>query len=86
MSEAPIIFADALHEANIANNVARLRLSQITTEGRSVPAGTLIVPVSQLPALVNALGNLLRQLEVRARQAQAAAAERDLGPPAGTAD
>jgi hypothetical protein len=36
-----------------------------------MPCATLCVPVTQLPALVNGMGNLLKQIEERVR-AQAA--------------
>ena len=70
MSDMPIIFADAMREANIANGVARLRMTQISTDGQVVPAGTLILPLSQLPGLAASLMNVLRTLETQARNAQ----------------
>lgn len=63
MSEQPVIFADQLEEMNVAYGVARLRMSQVATDGQMVPAGTLIVPMDQLAALAEALGSLVQQLQ-----------------------
>lgn len=63
-----MIFADVVQEANIAHGVARLRMGQVATGGAVASAGTLIVPLQQLPTLVKAFASLIQQLEERARQ------------------
>lgn len=67
----PTIFADGLTEANIIHGVARLTLGQVLAEGKMAPAGQVIIPLSQLPNLVGAMTNLLRQVETRLKEAQA---------------
>lgn len=68
VSAQPIMFIDTLQEANIAHGVARLCMGQVSSGGKIVPAGTVMVPLHQLPVLANALNSLVRQLEERARQ------------------
>lgn len=65
------IFADGVLEAQVAHGVARITLAMTGSDGKGMPCATLCVPVTQLPALVNGMGNLLKQIEERVR-AQAA--------------
>lgn len=75
MTDTPTtIFADGLAEANVMHGVARLTLGQAGTEGKLVPAGQLVMPLSQLPHFVTAMTSLLRQVETRLKEAQAKAA------------
>ena len=75
MTDAPTtIFADGLAEAHVMHGVARLTLGQAGGEGKLIPAGQLVMPLSQLPHFANALTGLLRQVEARMKEAQAKAA------------
>ena len=89
MSEhRPTVFADGVVEAQVAHGVARITLAMTGADGKAVPCGMLCVPVTQLPALGNGMGNLLKQIEerVRAQVAQQpgpAASASDAAPAAG---
>ena len=72
MSDSRMIFADGLMDASITHGVARLTLAQTGPEGKPVPAGQLIVPLVQLPALANGLNTLLKQIENRVKEQQQA--------------
>jgi len=63
----PTVFADGVIEAQVAHGVARITLGVTGNDGKGTPCATLCVPVTQLPALVNGMGNLLRQIEERVR-------------------
>ena len=65
------IFADGLMDASVTHGVARLTLAQTGPDGKPVPAGQLIVPLVQLPALANGLNTLLKQIETRVKEQQA---------------
>lgn len=67
----PTVFADGVLEAQVAHGVARITLAMTGSDGKGAPCALLCVPVTQLPALVNGMGNLLKQIEERVR-AQAA--------------
>ena len=73
----PTIFADGVIEAQVAHGVARITLAVTGSDGKATPCATLCVPVTQLPALANGMGNLLKQIEdrVRAQQTQQKAPE-----------
>ena len=84
----PTIFADGVIEAQVAHGVARVTLAVTGADGKAVPCATLCVPVTQLPAMVNGMGNLLKQIEERVRaqvaqQQQAPASAADSAPAAG---
>ena len=64
------IFADAVTDAVVAHGVARLSLAMTGPDGKPSAVGTLCVPVMQLPSLVNGLGNLIQQLQAKAREVQ----------------
>jgi hypothetical protein len=70
VSDHPLIFADALQEANVVHNVVRLRLGQVGAGGKLNTAGTLVVPLQQLPGLARAVTSLVDQLESRSRPAE----------------
>lgn len=82
----PTVFCDGVIEAQVAHGVARVTLAVTGTDGKASPCATLCVPVTQLPALVNGMGNLLKQIEERVRaqmaQQQAAAPAEGAAAPA----
>ena len=85
MPDSRQIFADGLMDASVTYGVARLTLAQTGSDGKPVPAGQLIVPLVQLPALANGLNALLKQIETRVKEQQAqqgAAAPGNAGDPA----
>ncbi|GAA0605716.1 hypothetical protein GCM10009416_48890 [Craurococcus roseus] len=73
MPDVRTIFADGILDASVTHGVARLTLAQTGPEGKPVPAGQLIMPLSQLPAFTNGLVGLLKQLEAKIKEAQAQA-------------
>jgi len=81
MSAGPILFADGIMDASVSFGVARLTLAQTGPEGKPMAAGQLIVPLTQLPSLVNGLASLLKQVETRMREQQAGAAPAEATAP-----
>jgi hypothetical protein len=77
MPDPRTIFADGILDASVTYGVARLTLAQTGPDGKPVAAGQLVMPLVQLPAFVNGLGSLLKQVEskLREQQAQQAAAD-----------
>lgn len=71
MTTGPTLFADGLMDASVTAGVARLTLAQTGADGKPMPAGQLIVPLMQLPNLVNGMAGLLKQVEARMREQQA---------------
>jgi len=83
----PTVFADGVIEAQVAHGVARITLAVTGNDGKASPCATLCVPVTQLPALVNGMGNLLKQIEERVRaQIQQQQAGQAAAEPAAPAD
>lgn len=80
----PTVFCDGVVEAQVAHGVARITLAVTGTDGKASPCATLCVPVTQLPALVNGMGNLLKQIEERVKQIQQQAPAQQ--PAGGAAD
>lgn len=78
----PTLFADGVIEAQVAHGVARITLAVTAPDGKAQPCGTLCIPVTQFPALVNGFGNLLRQIEERVR-AQAQPQQQQQAPAGG---
>lgn len=72
------IFADGVTEAQVAHGVARITLAMTGGDGKAVPCAMLCVPITQLPGLVNGMGNLLKQIEDRVK------AQAQQQPPAAT--
>lgn len=70
MTTLPTLFTDGILDASVTFGVARLTLAQTGPEGKPVPAGQLVVPLVQLPAMVNGLANLLKQVETKMREQQ----------------
>jgi hypothetical protein len=79
MPDVRTIFADGLLDASVTFGVARLTLAQTGPDGKPMAAGQLVMPVQQLPAFANGLIGLLKQLEAKAKEAQA---QREGGAPA----
>jgi hypothetical protein len=65
------IFADGILDASVTFGVARLTLAQTGPDGKPVPAGQLVVPLVQLPAMANSLNGLLKQVEAKMKEQQA---------------
>lgn len=63
----PTVFADGVVEAQVAHGVARITLAVTGSDGKATPCATLCVPVTQLPGMVNGMGNLMKQIEERVR-------------------
>jgi hypothetical protein len=91
MSATPILFGDGVIDVHIAHGVARITVGTTTgqQDAKPTPAGTLVVPVMQLPVFARVLAEVTRQVEQRAKdamaQAQAKAAGNAEGSP-GAAD
>ena len=74
MPDVRTIFADGILDASVTHGVARLTLAQTGPEGKPVPAGQLVMPLSQLPAFTNGLIGLLKQIDAKVKEAQGGAA------------
>jgi len=73
MTEKPSQFADGILDASVNFGVARITLAQVGGDGKPAPSGHLFVPVVQLPAFANGLLTLVRQIETKMKESQAAA-------------
>jgi hypothetical protein len=71
MPDVRTIFADGILDASVTHGVARLTLAQTGGEGKPVPAGQLVMPLSQLPTFANGIIALLKQIETKMKEAQA---------------
>ena len=71
MPDVRTIFADGILDASVTHGVARLTLAQTGPEGKPVPAGQLVMPLSQLANFTNGLVGLLRQIEAKVKETQA---------------
>jgi hypothetical protein len=71
MTTGPTLFCDGILDGSVTFGVARLTLAQTGADGKPAAAGQLIVPLVQLPGLVNGLAGLLKQVETRMREQQA---------------
>lgn len=69
----PALFCDGIIEAQVVNGVARLTLGQAGADGKPMPCGQLIIPITQLPGAANALANLVKQIQEKVKEAQAQA-------------
>jgi len=69
MSHPPMIFADGLLDASVQHGVIRLTLGRMGADTTPVPSGLLVLPLTQLAALNQALANLSQQVEVRMKEA-----------------
>lgn len=63
------LFADGVTEVQVTNGVVRFRLVQAPPQkdAKPEPAGTLVVPLGQVPAFARAFVDLVRQMEARAK-------------------
>ncbi|MDO9708236.1 hypothetical protein [Paracraurococcus lichenis] len=71
MTAGPTLFADGILDASVTAGVARLTLAQTAPDGKPAAAGQLIIPLVQLPNLVNGMAGLIKQVEARMREQQA---------------
>jgi hypothetical protein len=74
MSEVPIVFADAMMEANVLHGVVRITLAKAGPDNKPQPTAQLVMPLVQVAGFVGGLTNLLRQVEARIKDAKAAQA------------
>lgn len=65
----PVLFCDGIIEANVINGVARITLGQAGADGKPMPCGQLILPLTQLPQAANAIGNLVKQVQEKIKEA-----------------
>jgi len=72
MAELPTLFADGVLEASIRHGVARLKLAVQDGDGKPAASGLLVIPLAQLPGVAGTLTRLLREVETKTREAQAA--------------
>ena len=82
MPELTTLFADGVTEATVRYGVARLTMAVQDGKGQPASTGMLVVPLTQLPAVVGAMTRLLREVEAKAREANAAAVPQPPAPPA----
>ena len=71
MAEVPTFFADGVLEATVRHGVARLKLAVQDGNGKASATGLLVVPLAQLPSLAGSIARLMREVEAKAREAQA---------------
>ena len=81
----PTVFADGVTDAQVAHGVARITLAVTGSDGKAQPCATLCVPITQLPAMVNGMGNLLKQIEDRVRAQVAQQQQQPAAAPAESA-
>ena len=67
----PLVFADGIKDAHVANGVVRLTLAMLGGDGKPAASGTIVLPLTQLAAFANGIVALTRQVEARVREAQA---------------
>ncbi len=79
------IFADALSEGIIVNGVARLTFSRVIGENKIEPGGLVVIPLAQIPNMINSLGMLMKQVEEKFKAAQSKAENHEQNG-AGTGD
>jgi hypothetical protein len=81
----PVMFCDGIIEANVLNGVVRITLGQAGPDGKPLPCGQVVLPLTQLPGTANAMVALVRQIQDKMKEAaakpQAAAAPAE-GQPA----
>jgi hypothetical protein len=67
----PLVFADGIKDAHVANGVVRLTLAMLGGDGKPAASGVIVLPLTQLAAFANGIVALTRQVEARVREAQA---------------
>lgn len=73
MSQTSMIFADGLLDASVQHGVIRLTLGRMGPDNAPIPSGLLVLPLTQLGALTQALANLSQQIEARIKEAASSA-------------
>jgi len=80
-------FCDGILEANVVNGVVRITLGQAGGDGKPVPCGQLVLPLTQLPSVANAVVALVKQVQEKMKeQAAKPQAQPEGQPQAGGAD
>ncbi len=64
------IFADGISKVTLSNGNLRIMLTQRGADDSTVEAGTLIIPASQASNFMNGLGNSLKEVESRLKEAR----------------
>lgn len=67
----PVTFCDGIMEANVMNGVVRITLGQAAADGKPVPCGQLVLPLTQLPGVANAFLQLLKQVQEKLKDSTA---------------
>ncbi|WP_439580694.1 hypothetical protein [Elioraea sp.] len=65
----PVLFCDGIIEANVTHGVVRITLGQVGGDGKPVPCGQLILPLTQLPGTATAVANLVKQVQEKIKEA-----------------
>lgn len=68
---APVVFADGIKDAHVANGVVRLTLAMLGGDGKPAASGVIVLPLTQLAGFANGIVALTRQVEAKVREAQA---------------
>ena len=64
------VFADSISQVTLSNGNLRIQLSQRGAENETMDAGTLIIPANQANNFVNGLGESLKNLDERLKEAR----------------
>lgn len=67
----PLIFADGIKDAHVANGVVRLTLAMLGGDGKPAASGVITLPLTQLAGFANSIVALAHQVEAKLREAQA---------------
>ena len=67
------LYADGINQITLSNNNLRIQLVQTGPENSVVEVGTLILPITQVGAIVNGLTQTLQQLDEQMKARQEAA-------------
>lgn len=67
----PVVFADGIKDAHVANGVVRLTLAMLGGDGKPAASGVIVLPLTQLAGFANGVVALTRQVEAKVREAQA---------------
>ena len=70
-SSAPVVFADGIKDAHVANGVVRLTLAMLGGDGKPAASGVIVLPLTQLAGFANGIVALTRQVDAKVREAQA---------------
>jgi hypothetical protein len=70
-SAGPVVFADGIKDAHVANGVVRLTLAMLGGDGKPTASGVVVLPLTQLAGFANGVVALTRQVEAKVREAQA---------------